>query len=645
VKGPLADGRFEELREIGQGGLARVYAARDNRLGCEVAIKALHPHLAEHHIVRERFRREVALSRKLDHPGVVRVFDLFEEDGRLFFSMERVEGVDLKEHLRLHAPLPAAERLDLLRQIAAALGAAHAQGIIHRDVKPQNVMRQPDGRIKVLDFGLARVESMAGLTSHSVMLGTPDYMAPEAVSGLPVDGRSDLYSLGVIAYEMACGRLPFTARTPLELLQKMATTDGPAPEGPDVQPADAAAVARLLRCAVEERFDGVADLLAALDAGAPAVEAPAVRAVCLYCGAAQPARPGFCLACGAEAGVAEAGDALLALARAAGPPADLARVMATFGAEPNPTEDLDARVASPPAVLLVGVEEAFARGVQAALLERRFTAEVRQLGENNFDLLHASGTPSAIFALGLLGGWAAVVGGAWFLTGPLGACAALVAGPPVGWLFQHRTHHFLAPLFTLQTGRATPEVRRLAKAYRAFLGSQPSPALRRIAGGLMTRARELLRDLDALALPPEADEGLRRLALRTAEDGAAALAGLKPLEDVLHTTDARRLGEELERAATRARISRDPDERAREAAAAARREDDLRRLVDAEEERARRVQRVLGLSSRLEATRRELALAGAQPAALSRAEGRLEAERAALRDARDEVDALGEVSP
>ena len=265
--GDVLAGRFEILDEIGRGGLARVFAAHDRTLDQDVALKVLMPHLAEQRVIRERFRREVALSRSLVHPAIVRVYDLFETDEHTFFSMDLLACATLKEQLRHHGPAPAAQRKGIVTSICEALAAAHTMGIVHRDIKPHNVMRLPGGEVRVLDFGLARVESMAGLTANSVLMGTPEYMAPETAAGLPVDGRADLYSLGVLWFELATGELPFASRSPLEHFKRISEEDGPAPVGPDITPTESAIIQRLLRHQPEERFASATEVIEALNAG------------------------------------------------------------------------------------------------------------------------------------------------------------------------------------------------------------------------------------------------------------------------------------------------------------------------------------------------------------------------------------------
>jgi len=207
--------RYRELTKIGDGAMATVYRARDEVLGQVVALKVLHPELAGNRDFIERFRREIALARTITHPNVYRIYDIGQNSGNYFISMEYIDGRELKG-LILEKKIKRARGLEIVKQTAQGLDQAHSQGIVHRDLKPQNIMiEKKSKRTVVMDFGIAMGGSLSSLTQTGTLLGTPDYIPPEQVRGEGIDPRSDIYSLGVIMYEMFTGRLPFTAENPL----------------------------------------------------------------------------------------------------------------------------------------------------------------------------------------------------------------------------------------------------------------------------------------------------------------------------------------------------------------------------------------------------------------------------------------------
>ncbi|HYS07756.1 MAG TPA: serine/threonine-protein kinase [Myxococcales bacterium] len=205
-KGVLLAGRFETRRRLGAGGLAEVFAATDRSTNTEVAVKLLHAHLARDGATCERFRREVAIARALEHPGIVRVFDLHEHQGRPLISMELLRGRTLHERVLREGPVPPQEARRIALEICCALRAAHHEGVVHRDLKPQNVFLTAAGAVKVLDFGLARIAGQARLTVGDAVAGTPGYIAPEVLAGEGGDARADLYALGAVWFEMLTGR-------------------------------------------------------------------------------------------------------------------------------------------------------------------------------------------------------------------------------------------------------------------------------------------------------------------------------------------------------------------------------------------------------------------------------------------------------
>ncbi len=269
-------GRFLLGKRLGAGGLAEVFEATDERTGQQVALKVLHRHLAGDPQLCERFRRELRAARSLSHPAVVRVFDLHEDDGRPAFSMELLEGETLAERLAARPstglPLDEVERIG--QALCDALGEAHRAGIVHRDVKPQNVFLGRDGAVKLLDFGLSRVAGQARLTAQSVVMGTPGYVAPEILEGQPSDGRADLWALGATLYEMCTGKRAFPGRDPFKAL---ASQKGPPPSARELRPEVPESLDRALRRALDpdpgKRFLDAGQLSRALQ-GLPVAEPP-----------------------------------------------------------------------------------------------------------------------------------------------------------------------------------------------------------------------------------------------------------------------------------------------------------------------------------------------------------------------------------
>jgi serine/threonine-protein kinase len=221
--GALFDRRYRIIRKLGSGGMANVYLAEDEELGRRVAIKILNDRHASDDQFVERFRREAKNAAGLSHPNIVSIYDRGEAEGTYYIAMEYLEGRSLKERIVADGPLPIRDAVEVTRQILRAIGFAHRRGIVHRDIKPHNVLLVQDGpgdeRFKVTDFGISRTTA-SQMTEAGSIVGTAQYLSPEQARGAPVDQRSDVYSVGIVLYELLTGKLPFTGETPLEIAMK-----------------------------------------------------------------------------------------------------------------------------------------------------------------------------------------------------------------------------------------------------------------------------------------------------------------------------------------------------------------------------------------------------------------------------------------
>ncbi|MET9731970.1 serine/threonine-protein kinase [Streptomyces sp. NPDC006458] len=289
-------------REIGRGGMAVVYQARDLRLERTVALKLLAPELARNDTFRRRFTHESRVAAALDHPNIVPVFEAGETDGVLYIAMRYVPGSDLRHLLDRQGPLPLSAALRIVAQVASALDAAHEHGLVHRDVKPGNVLvaRGTDSdhpeHVYLTDFGLTKKSlSLTGFTSVGQFVGTLDYVAPEQISGRPVDGRCDVYGLACVVYEMLTGRPPFRRDDDMALLWAHQYDDPPPPT--EVRPGLPAAVdpvlAKALAKSPDDRHDSCLAFVADLRAAAAAAQEdhPPTQVVDLDAAAKPPKRP------------------------------------------------------------------------------------------------------------------------------------------------------------------------------------------------------------------------------------------------------------------------------------------------------------------------------------------------------------------
>jgi beta-lactam-binding protein with PASTA domain/tRNA A-37 threonylcarbamoyl transferase component Bud32 len=286
--GTLFDGRYRVIRRLGSGGMANVYLAEDTELGRSVAIKVLDEKHAKDEQFVERFRREAKNAASLQHPNIVSIYDRGEAEGTYYIAMECIEGRTLKELLVARGPLPVDQAVAYARQILGAIRFAHRKGIVHRDIKPHNVLVDADGRLKVTDFGIARAGA-SQMTEAGSIIGTAQYLSPEQARGAPVDQRSDLYSVGVVLYEMLTGSVPFTGDTPVEIAMKhiSAVPEPPSAKRPEVPEDLDMIVLRALAKDPDERFQTAEEMdaeLGRLAAGLGVTDATADAATAVLAG-------------------------------------------------------------------------------------------------------------------------------------------------------------------------------------------------------------------------------------------------------------------------------------------------------------------------------------------------------------------------
>jgi predicted Ser/Thr protein kinase len=272
-------GDYEIRRLLGRGGMGAVYLAHDHALDRRVALKILPRRLSADPEIVARFQREAMAMAKLRHPNLMHIYSVGEHKGHPFFAMEYIKGSTLSSVVRKAGSLPPEEAAHILAEIISALVKVHGQGLIHRDIKPGNIMIDEDGRAVLMDFGLARAESDVGLTADHTVLGTPNYMSPEQAKGAHIDARTDLYSLGVVLYEMLAGRPPFQGKTSFEVLRQQIETPVPPPSrsNPTVPAVLDRIVARATEKEPANRYQTVQEMAADLVTVFPS--APLVRLV------------------------------------------------------------------------------------------------------------------------------------------------------------------------------------------------------------------------------------------------------------------------------------------------------------------------------------------------------------------------------
>src|SRR5215204_4784318 len=259
-------GSYRIINQIGQGGMATVYKAYQASMDRNVAVKVLPGQLAESAEFMQRFQQEARIIARLEHPHILPVFDYGENDGIPYFVMRYLEAGSLKDKMAL-GPLTLAEIDRVFTQLADALGYAHARGIVHRDLKPANALVDSDGNLFLTDFGIAKLLESASprLTQTDAIMGTPAYISPEQAQAQKVDQRSDIYSLGIILYEMVTGQVPFTADTPLAIILKHISDPMPLPSllKPDIPPSIERVILKALAKEPGDRFATAAEFLSA----------------------------------------------------------------------------------------------------------------------------------------------------------------------------------------------------------------------------------------------------------------------------------------------------------------------------------------------------------------------------------------------
>ena len=265
--GDLLGERYEILQLLGEGGMGAVYKATDRTLNRSVALKVIRPELASNPAILARFKQELLLAHQVTHRNVIRIYDLGEAEGVMFITMEFIEGKDLRSLIREKTKFAPEEAVEVIQQVCQALDAAHNVGVIHRDLKPQNIMQDPTGRILVMDFGLARTVEGDGMTQTGAIVGTMEYMSPEQALGKNLDQRSDIFALGLILYEMLTGKTPFHAESALAGLIKRTQERATPVSDIDAQIPGALSgiVSKCLERDLDQRYQNVTAILADLN--------------------------------------------------------------------------------------------------------------------------------------------------------------------------------------------------------------------------------------------------------------------------------------------------------------------------------------------------------------------------------------------
>jgi serine/threonine protein kinase/Flp pilus assembly protein TadD len=266
-EGDILGGRYEITKLLGMGGMGAVYKTHDIEVERSVGLKVIRPELAGNPAILARFKQELILARQVTHKNIIRIYDLNDADGVKFITMEFIEGEDLRSILTRQGKLPPEEAAEIMHQVCAGLRAAHLEGVIHRDLKPSNIMRDPAGRVVIMDFGLARTVQGDGMTQTGMMIGTMEYMSPEQANGLELDATSDIYAVGLIAYEMLTGKMPYAADSAVaSLLKRSQERAKPMIDVDSSIPRDLSnIVARCIEPDRKKRYQNTAEVLADLE--------------------------------------------------------------------------------------------------------------------------------------------------------------------------------------------------------------------------------------------------------------------------------------------------------------------------------------------------------------------------------------------
>ena len=266
MTGRIFNNRYQITERIGIGGMAEVYQAQDNVLGRRVAVKVMLPQYASDAAFAQRFRQEAASAANLQSPYIVNVYDWGQDDGTYFIVMEYIRGTDLKTGIVQRGALNQRKVAEIGSQVCQALSVAHNQDIIHRDIKPQNIMVQPDGNVKVMDFGIARAKNSVNAKTSTV-LGTAHYISPEQAQGKELTAASDIYSLGVVLFEAATGKLPFDGPDAISVAMKQVNEEPPLPSdfNPDIDPGLESIIVKAMQKNPADRFATANDMRLALN--------------------------------------------------------------------------------------------------------------------------------------------------------------------------------------------------------------------------------------------------------------------------------------------------------------------------------------------------------------------------------------------